>query len=100
MSADHVWDLAVRKPLFPLPEHEEGDAILSITFDPDSRRVWSLSDVRALRSCDVPAPGAGDATTIALQTNLETGLEIDDGGSLRIMDLASWRRLRDRLPKK
>jgi hypothetical protein len=35
-----------------------------------------------------------------LETSIETGLELDEGGSLRIMEIAAWRRLRDRLPKK
>jgi WD40 repeat protein len=97
---DFVWDLATRKPLAPLPEHEEGDTTLAIVFGRDGRRVWVASEPRSLRVRNIPSPETAAAAEVALRAGLETGLEMDGAGSVRILDAATWRRLRDRLSKK
>jgi WD40 repeat protein len=94
---DYFWDRLTRRPLGPLPNHNDGDTILAIAFDARSGSVWTAADDRALRRRGIPAIETGNAERIALRARCETGLEIDGTGSVRVMDLASWRLARERL---
>jgi hypothetical protein len=87
------WDLASGKPLgAPL----QTDAyILAARFDPSTREVTTASEGVTLDRRPAPRAQEGDAEAIACRIQSITGMRIQAGGGIQVLDITEWRRVAD-----
>jgi WD40 repeat protein len=99
-SRDHkarLWDAATGKPLGrPI---EEGGTLHAVAFSPDGRSVLAAHGDHA-RLHPVPLPLVGEAERISLWVQVAAGLELDEGGAMRVLDAEKWQQLRRRLEQR
>ncbi len=89
-----LWEVATGRPIGPALPHQF--AVWVAAFTPDGRTVLTGSqDVS--RQWAVPTPLDGDARRIALWVQVQTGMELDDHGTVRWLDSATWQERRRRL---
>jgi WD40 repeat protein/serine/threonine protein kinase len=94
-----LWDVATRKPL-GVPLLHGGLAVLAASFTPDGRGIRTAGEDRKIRTWSMPAPAQGRVTRLVLWTQVITGMELDAGGGVRLLDVRAWaerRRLLQRL---
>ena len=82
------WDLEAQKPLgAPLA----ADAwILAARFDPVTGEVITASEGAAVQRWPVPQGRAGDPEAITFQVQAMTGLRLQPGGGLQVLDRTAW----------
>ncbi len=90
-----LWDVATRKPV-GVPLRHRG-AVLAGRFTGAGHRVWSAAEDRTARAWDVPGPVAGKQERLCLWVQTATGLELDAGGGVRLLDAAAWHERQRRL---
>ena len=61
-------------------------------FSPDGDFVLTGSRDRTARIWPVPRPIDGDAERISLWAEVMTGMELDDAGTVSVLDAEGWRR--------
>ena len=89
-----LWDAATGQPIGqPLPHAK---ALLRVAFSPDGRSLIT-SDRETARWWDAPAPLPEDPPRLAAWVEAVTGLELDERGSIRLLDRAAWLERRRRL---
>ncbi|MBI1830458.1 MAG: WD40 repeat domain-containing protein [Planctomycetes bacterium] len=95
-----LWDLHTGKSIGPLVPHGELDWQFApgAIFSPDSKTVVTRGDRRA-RMWRVPTPIQGDAKDFRLWLEVNTGQELDAGGTVVDLDAKTWRERYDRLRK-
>jgi WD40 repeat protein len=86
------WSVATSKPLGPPMLHE--DVVLAAAFSPDGRHVITGSLDGSLRIWPLYEAVSGDVDAVRTSFLLATGLELDEADTVRILDGATWRRLR------
>jgi WD40 repeat protein len=82
-----LWDSRTGKPLGPPLKHES--VVRTIAFGPDGHMVLTGSWDGTARIWNVPAPVEGTAAQIVLQTELLTGMELDENAA-RALDAQAW----------
>jgi WD40 repeat protein len=90
-----LWEVRTGKPLGPPIRHP--GPVAAVAFRPDGRTFLSGSLDGTIRASPVPAPVAEDVERIGLWVRVLTGLELDEGNAVRVLDGPTWRRLRQRL---
>jgi WD40 repeat protein len=87
-----LWDAVTGKPLGPALRHD--GRIWAVSFRPDGFMAVTAGDDNTARLWDVPAPASGKAPEIALRTEIDTGLRLDDNHTLHVLDAVSWQQRR------
>jgi len=89
VGASRFWDLDSGKPLgAPL----DADAfILAARFDPVTGEAITASEGVTLQRRSLPRPLHGDSETIAFHIQATTGLRLESGGGIQVIDLTAWR---------
>ncbi len=89
-TAARLWDAATSQPIGPPLTHASaGSGWGPVAFSADGRFVLT-SDVSTARLWDVPAPLPEDPPRLAAWVEAATGLELDERGSIRILERAAW----------
>jgi WD40 repeat protein/serine/threonine protein kinase len=82
------WDLDSEKPLgAPL---DAAAWILAARFDPVTGEVITASEGVTLDRRRMPRPLAGDPETVAFRIQAMTGLRLQSGGSVQVLDRTAW----------
>lgn len=93
-----LWETASGKPVGPGLEHQS--AVRSMAFAPDGKYLLTTSaETVALWKVPSPAPWNGNPERIALSVTVMTGMEVDEHGTIRLLDPATWQQRRDHLDK-
>jgi WD40 repeat protein len=97
-NAAHLWDAATGLPLGPPLAH--GDVVWALAFQPGGHLVFSGSGDKTVRAWQVPEPVEGDAERVRLWVQVETGMELDAGGTTASrLNAAAWAERAARLGK-
>jgi eukaryotic-like serine/threonine-protein kinase len=95
-SWDHtarLWLTATGKPVGPALQHRA--EVLSVAFSPGGKQVLTGSGDSTGRLWHLPAPWSGDPERIARSISILTGMEVDESGSVRLLDPQTWRQRRE-----
>jgi WD40 repeat protein len=90
-----LWDAATGKPV-GLPLLHEGE-VTALAFSPDGRLLLTGSWDRTARLWPVPDPPTGEPERIRLWVQVLTGMELDEGGTVHVLDAPTWQERRRRL---
>ena len=91
-----LWDVATGKRIALPRRHER--PVFGVAFSPDGKRIVSGSGDGTARLWDAPPPPVeGDVKRIVLWTQVITGLELDQGGTVHVLDRATWSERRQQL---
>jgi eukaryotic-like serine/threonine-protein kinase len=95
-----AWDAATGQPIGPrmphLPASSLGAPFVRVRWSPDGRFLLT-SDGRTARLWHAPAALPSDLPRLAAWVETATGLELDERGSIRMLDGDAWRERRRRL---
>jgi len=93
-----LWNAATGQPIGPPMPHPSAaePGALRVRFTPDGRFLLT-SDRLTARLWDAPAPLPDDVPRLAAWAEAATGLELDERGSIRVLDRAAWLERRRRL---
>ena len=61
-----------------------------MAFSPDGKTVLTGSDDQSARLWPVPTPLQAEPQRIVLWLQVITGMELDEHGSIRVLDAATW----------
>jgi WD40 repeat protein/tetratricopeptide (TPR) repeat protein len=102
-STARLWDVATGQPIGASIPHPSIPHPFAkdrweprVEFTPDGRFLLT-SDSRTARVWDVPAPLPDDLPRLAVWVEAATGLELDESGSIRVLDQPAWLERRRRL---
>jgi tetratricopeptide (TPR) repeat protein len=95
--AARLWDTVTGQPIGPPMLHGASRSRwLRAAFSPDGRFVLA-NDLRTVRLWDVPAPLPDDVPRLAAWVETATGMELDERGSIHVLERAVWLERRSRL---
>ena len=87
-----LWEVATGKRIGPPLEQ------VGLAFSPDGNFVLTqTSDAREGLLRQVPRPMLDAPENVLLWTQVVTGMELDDAGVLRLLDVKTWNQRRQRL---
>jgi eukaryotic-like serine/threonine-protein kinase len=89
-----LWSLELRQPLGPPLRH--GGPVRATAFSPDGGTAL-IGTSQGIHHWKVPAPVEGPAKQAIRWSQALTGMELDEGGTVRLLDTATWRERRRRL---
>jgi WD40 repeat protein/tetratricopeptide (TPR) repeat protein len=93
-SLIQLWQVATGRPLGPaLTNLDRGRAV---KFSPDGRTALVASQAGPTWLCDL-SELPDDPERVATWAQVVTGLELDEVGSIRVLDNSTWRQRRERL---
>ncbi len=90
-----LWDATTGQPVGKPMEHQ--GRVGTVAFGPDGKSVLTGCDDGTVRRWETPSPLPDDIPRLAAWVETASGLELDEEGSVRILDNAAWRRRRERL---
>ncbi len=90
-----LWDVATGRPIGEALYHD--DWVTAAAFSPDGRYILTGSRDKTARLWTTPSPLRGDVERISLWAEVVTGMDLDDTGTVRVLDGAAWRKRRLRL---
>jgi WD40 repeat protein len=96
-----LWDVKTGKPLGPPLLHR--GLVMSVAFSPNGKLLLTgemdttKSDLEGAQFWEGPAAVAGDAERILRWVEVITGLELDEYGTVRVIDAPTWQERRRRL---
>jgi WD40 repeat protein len=87
-----LWDVCTGKRVGPPRPHT--GKVYGVAFRPDGRSVavWGMGPT--VRLWPVPSPLEGEPQQVARQMEARTGLELDPNGTVRVLDVPTWRERR------
>jgi tetratricopeptide (TPR) repeat protein len=92
-----LWDAATGQPIgAPMAHPAAESGWPKVAFSPNGRFLLASASNTA-RLWDVPAPLPADLPRLAAWVETATGLEMDEQGSIRVLDGDAWRERRLRL---
>lgn len=97
-STARLWDIATGRPIGPPLRHAGRVGAVAIAPD-DGSTVLTGSDDKTAQIWKIPPPLNRNRQFIASWAKLVTGLELDDSGTIRELDSATWVRLQATQPK-
>jgi WD40 repeat protein/serine/threonine protein kinase len=89
VGTSRFWDLASGKPS-GAPLMADG-YMLAGRFDPATGEAVTASEGVTLQRWSLPRPLLGDPETIAFRIQAMTGLRLQPGGGIQVLDLTAWR---------
>jgi WD40 repeat protein len=89
------WESTTGKPL-GLPR-VHGNALVSVAFHPNGRTLLTGCWDRNAWLWPSPEAATGNAERVRLWIELMTGLELDAGGTVKVLDATGWLERRERL---
>jgi eukaryotic-like serine/threonine-protein kinase len=97
-NAARLWDAGTGQPIGPPMTHRLiGDyGVTRVAFSPDGRFLLTR-DAITTQIWNAPVPMPADAARLAAWAETVTGLTLDERGSIRIVDNATWLERRHRL---
>jgi WD40 repeat protein len=90
-----LWDAATGQPIGKPMVHQNG--VEGVAFSPGGKTVLTASWDVAARLWDVPGVLPDDVSRLGAWIETLTGLELDEQGSVRVLENAVWRQRRERL---
>jgi WD40 repeat protein len=90
-----LWDLSTAGAIVA-PLRVQG-AVTTVAFSPDGKTVLGGSAAGAVRLWKVPAPFSGEVGHLKLWIQVNTGLELDAGDAVVVLDAPAWRQRLQRL---
>ncbi len=90
-----LWDVATGRPIGTPFEHD--DWVTSGIFSPNGGFLLTGSKDRSVRLWPTPGPLEGDVERVSLWAEVVTGMELDDVGTVKVLDTETWRKRRHRL---
>ena len=90
-----LWDAAVARPLGERLVH--GDEIDQALFIPGQPVVATASRDRTVRLWTIPSPASEPTERLIKRIEVETGMKLDERDVARVLDVASWRALRNEI---
>ena len=90
-----LWDFATGRPIGATHQHDNW--VSSAAFSPDGRFILTGSRDKTARLWETPAPLDGEAARISLWAEVVTGMELDGGGGVKLLDAETWRKRHLRL---
>jgi WD40 repeat protein len=108
-STARLWEIASGKPVGPALEHPKAVTNIglmqqvfggeSVGFSPDGKWILTASIDNTARIWKLPAPWDGAPERIALTVIVQTGMEVDESGTIRLLDAETWRQRRQQLER-
>jgi WD40 repeat protein len=93
-----LWDARTGRALGPPFQHRDGVTVTA--FSPDGKIVLTGSQDRGVRLWQAPIAMSGDPDQILLWVQVITGTELDEHGTVRVLDAAAWKERRERLEQR
>jgi eukaryotic-like serine/threonine-protein kinase len=90
-----LWDFATGRPIGATLQHDNW--VSSAAFSPDGRFILTGSRDKTARLWETPAPLDGEAARISLWAEVVSGMELDQGGGVKLLDAETLRKRRLRL---
>jgi eukaryotic-like serine/threonine-protein kinase len=90
-----LWEADTGKQIGPPLQHL--DSVLAVAFSADGKVLMTGSDDKTARLWDGPSLLADEVEQVVLRAQLITGMELDERGTVRELDVASWLERKKRL---
>jgi WD40 repeat protein len=90
-----LWETGTGKQLGPPLQHL--DAVLSVAYSPNGKVLLTGSEDQTARLWDGPGFLADEIERFVLRAQLMTGMELDERGTIRELDAATWLERKKRL---
>ncbi|HEV3259344.1 MAG TPA: protein kinase [Gemmataceae bacterium] len=90
-----LWETRTGKALGPPLRHQ--GMVSAVAFRRDGKAVLTGSQDRTAQVWEAPAPVKGGVERTKLWTQVVTGMELDEHGTVRVLSIDEWKQRRDRL---